>query len=77
MFNLKSFIVENIVNGIKNNTFTKEYGNIMAVNYLAKGIITEDEIIAIDNQIKEWSEETLKTIEELKKAINSTENMTE
>ena len=67
MFNLKSFIVENIVNGIKNNTFTKEYGNIMAVNYLAKGIITEDEIIAIDTQITEWSEEVAKIIEELKK----------
>lgn len=68
MFNLKSFIVENIVNGIKNNTFTKEYGNIMAVNYLAKGIITEEEIIAIDDQITEWSEEVAKIIEELKKA---------
>lgn len=68
MFNLKSFIVENIVNGIKNNTFTKEYGNIMAVNYLAKGIITEEEIIAIDTQIVEWSEEVAKIIEELKKA---------
>lgn len=68
MFNLKSFIVENIVNGIKNNTFTKEYGNIMAVNYLAKGIITEEEIIAIDTQIAEWSKEVAKIIEELKKA---------
>ena len=77
MFNLKSFIVENIVNGIKNNTFTKEYGNIMAVNYLAKGIITEDEIIAINTQITEWSEEISKTIEELKKAREESTNLTE
>ena len=54
MFNLKEFIVTNIVNGIKNGTFTKEYGNIMAVNYFTKGLITEEEIISIDAQITEW-----------------------
>ena len=54
MFNLKEFIVTNIVNGIKNGTFTKEYGNIMAVNYFTKGIITEAEIISIDAQITAW-----------------------
>lgn len=54
MFDLKAFIVTNIVNGIKNGTFTKEYGNIMAVNYLAKGMLTEDNIIDIHTQITEW-----------------------
>lgn len=54
MFDLKAFIVTNIVNGIKNGTFTKEYGNIMAVNYLAKGMLTEENIIDIHTQITEW-----------------------
>ena len=54
MFDLKAFIVTNIVNGIKNGTFTKEYGNIMAVNYLAKGMLTEENVIDIATQIEAW-----------------------
>lgn len=54
MFDLKAFIVTNIVNGIKNGTFTKEYGNIMAVNYLAKGMLTEANVIDIATQVEAW-----------------------
>lgn len=54
MFDLKNFIVKNIVNGVKNGTFTKEYANIMAVNYLVKGVLTEENVIDIDSQISEW-----------------------
>lgn len=57
MFDLKTFIITNIVNGIKNGTFSKEYGNIMAVNYLAKGMLTEDDVESIDSQITEWETE--------------------
>ena len=57
MFNLKEFIVKNIVNGIKNGTFSKEYGNIMAVNYLVKGILTEEDVASIDAQISTWEAE--------------------
>ena len=62
MFDLKAFIVKNIVNGIKNGTFEKEYGNIMAVNYLVKGVLTEENIVDIDTQITEW--EASQTVEE-------------
>ena len=61
MFNLKEFIVKNIVNGIKNGTFSKEYGNIMAVNYLVKGILTEEDVASIDAQIIAWEEEKTST----------------
>lgn len=54
MFDLKAFITTNIINGIKNGTFTKEYGNIMAVNYFAKGMLSEENLIDIDAQISEW-----------------------
>lgn len=56
MFDLKNFIVTNIVNGIKKNSFAKEYGNIMAVNYLAKGLLTEDDVASIDAEITAWEE---------------------
>lgn len=62
MFNLKNFIVTNIVNGIKKNSFAKEYGNIMAVNYLAKGLLTEEDVASIDAEITAWEE--AKTITE-------------
>jgi hypothetical protein len=62
MFNLKEFITRNIVNGIKNGTFTKEYGSILAVNYLAKGILGEADLVSIDEKISEW-EATQITIE--------------
>lgn len=63
MFNLKDFIVRNIVEGVKNGTFTKEYANIMAVNYLIKGILTEENVVDIDTQITAWEAEQA-TVEE-------------
>ena len=54
MFNLREFIVKNIVNGIKNGTFSKEYGNIMSVNYLLRGVLTEEDIAVIDAEITAW-----------------------
>ncbi len=57
MFNLKEFIVRNIVNGVKNGTFTKEYANIMAVNYLVKGVLAENDVISVNTQIEEWEAE--------------------
>ena len=56
MFNLKEFITKNIVNGVKNGTWSKEYACIMSVNYLAKGILSEEDVAGIDNQITAWEE---------------------
>lgn len=55
-FNEKEFIVTNIVNGIKKGTFAKEYGNIMAVKFVAKGFITFEEVAIIDAEITAWEE---------------------
>ncbi len=57
MFDLKNFIVTNLVNGVKNGTFAKEYANITAVNYLAKGILAEDNIVSVNAQIEAWEAE--------------------
>jgi hypothetical protein len=55
-FNEKEFIVTNIINGIKKGTFAKEYGNIMAVKFVAKGFITFEEVAIIDAEITAWEE---------------------
>lgn len=57
MFNLKEFIEKNIVDGVKNGTFTKEYANITAVNYMLKGVLLEENIISINDQIEQWEHE--------------------
>ena len=40
MFNIADFIKETLISGVKNGAFAVEYANIMAVNYMIKGIIT-------------------------------------
>lgn len=78
MFNLKNFIVTNIVNGVKNGTFTKEYANIMAVNYLIKGILTTEDVMEIDAQITAWEEEKAKAEEPIEPPVEEpTENPVE
>lgn len=57
MFNLKEFIEKNIVDGVKNGTFTKEYANITAVNYMLKGVLLEENIISINDRIEQWENE--------------------
>lgn len=53
MFDLKEFIKENLVNGVVNECFAKENANIMAVNYLTKGILTTEDIEEISDNIEE------------------------
>ena len=57
MFELSSFIVKNTVNGVKNGTFSKEYANIMAVNYMLKGVLSEDDVVSINAQVEAWEAE--------------------
>ena len=47
MFDIKLFIIENLTNGVKNGAFAKEYANILAVNYMSKGIINTEDVETI------------------------------
>ena len=73
-FNLKEFIVTNIVNGIKNGTWTKEYANIMAVNYMSKGLIGIEEVAMIDAQITAWENEQKVQEEVVEEETTETDN---
>ena len=53
MFNLREFILNNLIKGVNNGTFTKEYASILATNYLLKGILTEEDIQRFDEETKE------------------------
>lgn len=55
MFNLEEFIVTNLIEGYRSNTFNEFQVNIYASGYLLKGAITQ-----------EGFEDILKAIEEIK-----------
>lgn len=76
MFDLKEFIVRNLVNGVKNGTFTKEYANITAVNYLVKGVLTEEHVVSVNTQIDAWEAEQNTVVETTEPSEEVTEDTT-
>ena len=42
MFNLEEFIIENLIEGYRSNTFNEFQVNIYASGYMLKGAITQD-----------------------------------
>lgn len=66
MFNLKEFVLNNLIKGVKNGSFTKEYASILATNYLLKGILSQEdiEIFDIETTIEEPVIENEEIIEE-------------
>ena len=61
MFNLKEFILSNLINGVNNNSFSKEYASILATNYLLKGILSAEDLQRFDEETtkKEEPEEEI------------------
>lgn len=77
MFNLKEFILSNLISGVNNNSFSKEYASILATNYLLKGILSEEDLQRFDEETtKEEPEEEIieEPIEEIKEEIPEEEN---
>ncbi len=48
MFNLKEFVLNNLISGVKNKSFSKEYASILATNYFLKNVLTEQDIQKFD-----------------------------
>ena len=63
MFNLKEFIINNLIKGVKNKSFSKEYASILATNYFLKGIISEEDLAIFDLETTEPVEEKVENIE--------------
>lgn len=66
MFNFKKFVLNNLIKGVLNGSFTKEYASILATNYLLKGILSQEdiEIFDIETTIEEPVIENEEIIEE-------------
>ena len=52
MFNFNEFIIENLINGYKEGSFSETQINIFAMNYLGRGQITRDEFDFILDEIR-------------------------
>lgn len=57
MFDLVKYIKEKMVKCVKKGIFDTDYAGIMAVNYLAKGLLTKEDVASIDAQISAWEQE--------------------
>ena len=53
MFNLHDFILNNLVSGYKNGSFTKEQVSIYSVNYMTKGLFTETDVEKLNEILSE------------------------
>lgn len=63
MFILNEFIKSNLINGVANNSFTREYANITAVNYLTKGLLGNEDLQEIDEATAPKTEEVVEVME--------------
>lgn len=52
MFNLREFILKNLITGVQKGIFAKEYASTLAVNYMLKGILTSEDIEKFDEETK-------------------------
>lgn len=56
MFNLKDYIKKNLVEGVKDKTFTESKVMHISISYMNKGLLDEDDIEDVSNQIEEYKE---------------------
>lgn len=50
-FSLKNYIIKNMINGFEDGTFTESKVMQLAIGYLTKGLLTEEDIAQIDEKI--------------------------
>lgn len=51
MFDLRRFTIENLTTGYQEGSFTRAQISIFAMNYMTKGIITQDDLNYINEQM--------------------------
>lgn len=56
MFDMRVFLKDNLVNGYQNGSFTLEQVNIFAMNYVMKGMLTQEDFREIQERIAEPEE---------------------
>jgi len=68
MFNLKEFVKENLVKSVVENQMAVSTANLTAVNYMTKGLLTEDDVAEVATKIKEI-EDSRKVVEVVEEEV--------
>ena len=51
MFDLRQFTIDNLIKGYEEGSFTRAQVSIFSMNYMMKGIITQEDIVYINEQM--------------------------
>lgn len=52
-FDLTKFAIDNLIDGYRDDSFTRPQINIFSMNYMMRGILTNDDITFINEQLDE------------------------
>ena len=67
MFEFNTWVVNNLISGVKNGKFSKEWAAVQLANYYLKGKVTEADIIRFEEKtaVPEPAEQDLPEVTEL------------
>ena len=51
MFEFNTWVVNNLISGVKNRSFSKEWAALQLANYYVKGKVTEADITRFDEEL--------------------------
>ena len=76
MVNVREWLLNNLISGVKKGIFAREYASILATNYLLRGLLTDEDIqrfIEETEPTPEPVEETVDTVDTAEETENSAE----
>ena len=44
MVNIREWLLNNLISGVKKGIFAREYASVLATNYLLRGLLTDEDI---------------------------------
>ena len=50
MFEFNTWVVNNLISGVKNGSFSKEWAAVQLGNYYVRGKVTDDDIVRFDEE---------------------------
>lgn len=50
MFDFAKWVVDNLISGVKNGAFPKEWAAVQLGNYYVRGKVTDDDIVRFDEE---------------------------
>ena len=50
MFEFNTWVVNNLITGVKNGSFSKEWAAVQLGNYYVRGKVTDDDIVRFDEE---------------------------